>query len=149
MLPLPLLDTASNIHIDGLEKLGSSGFDAVAMMGELIGLTAVVLIFGTPIIIVLSILANRAKRQRMIHDLVLKLAEKGQPIPPELFMDPVVVRQKSDLRSGITLMAIGFGLMGFFYFVGVTEAMGIGFIPLMIGLGYFVAWKIEQGKKEP
>ena len=42
----------------------------------------------------------------------------------------------------------GLGLMGFFWFAGADPAIGIGFIPLMIGVGQLIAWKIEQGRKD-
>lgn len=148
---LSILDAEiATLKMDGLDKLGdaaSSHAGMTALMGEFIGLVAVILIFGTPVIIVLAVLRHRANRQRLINEMVLKLADKGQPIPPELFIEPV--RPKSDLRRGVILVGVGLGLIGFFYFNDDHDGVGIGFIPLMIGLGYLVSWKLEQGKKSP
>lgn len=145
---LPLLDAeTATLKIEGLDKLGEVANSHSAFMGELIGLVAVILIFGTPVIIVLAVLRHRANRQRLVNEMVLKLADKGQPIPPELFMEPQ--KRKSDLRSAFSLIGAGLGLMGFFWFVGGEEGIGIGLIPLMIGLGQLLSWKIEQGRKEP
>ncbi|MCQ8780123.1 DUF6249 domain-containing protein, partial [Escherichia coli] len=83
---------------------------------------------------------------RSINEMVLKLADKGQPIPPELFLDPSSKR-KSDVSSGLSLIGAGVGLMGFFWFAGGEEGIGIGFIPLAIGVGQLIAWKIEQKQK--
>lgn len=144
---LPLLDAeTATLKIEGLDRLGELSNSHSAMMGEFIGLVAVILIFGTPVIIVLAVLRHRANRQRMVNEMVLKLADKGQPIPPELFVEPV--RRKSDLRSGMTLVGVGVGLMGFFYFSGGEEGIGIGLIPLMIGVGQLISWKIEQSRKD-
>jgi len=148
---LSIMDVES-VHIDGLDKLSEFGIShAGGVTGELVGLilgfTAIVLIFGTPIIIVLAVLRHRWRRQRLVNDVVVKLVEKGQPIPPELFIEPI--QPKSDLRRGIILVGVGLGLIGFFFFGhgGDHDGVGIGFIPLMIGLGYLLSWKLEQGRK--
>ena len=142
---LAILDV--DAAVDGLDNLGhmSHTMSAESFMGLLIGLVAVVLIFGTPIIIVLAAFRNRTNKQRMVNELALKLAEKGHPIPPELFVE--AVRQKSDLRRGIIWAAIGMGVFMFGVFDGDSDIMGIGFIPLMIGVGFAVAAWLENKQK--
>lgn len=145
---LPLLDAeTATLKIEGLDKLGDiSSSHGFSFIEALVPLTAVILIFGTPIIIVLAVLRYRANRQRLINEMVLKLADKGQPIPPEVFLEPV--KRKSELRSALSLIGAGLGLMGFFYFVDAHEGIGIGLIPLMIGIGQLVSWAIEQRRKD-
>jgi len=145
---LPLLDAeTATLKIEGLDKLGDvASSHGMSFIESLVPLTAVILIFGTPIIIVIAVLRYRANRQRLINEMVMKLADKGQPIPPEVFLDPV--KRKSDLRSSFSLIGAGLGLMGFFWFVDAHEGMGIGLIPLMIGLGQLASWKIEQSRKD-
>jgi hypothetical protein len=142
---LAILDVDS--AVDGLDSLGhmSHSMSAESFMGLLIGLIAVVLIFGTPIIIVLAAFRNRTNKQRMVNELALKLAEKGHAIPPELFAE--AVREKSDLRRGIIWAAIGMGVVLFGAFDGDSDIMGIGFIPLMIGVGFAVAAWLENKQK--
>jgi hypothetical protein len=145
-----MLETMMSVTIDGIDKFGHLGDamsdDEVPMMGMLIGLVSVLLVFGTPIIIVLAGLRHRTARQKMINELVLRLAEKGQPIPPELFLEPV--RPQTDLRRGIIWAMIGVGIVIFGLFQGSRDLMGIGFIPLMIGIGFFVAAKLELQQKK-
>jgi hypothetical protein len=143
MLAILDVDTA----VDGLDHLGhmSHGMSGEAFMGLLIGLTAVLLIFGTPIIIVLAAFRNRTNKQRLINELALKLAEKGHPIPPELFMEHV--RQKSDLRRGVIWAAVGLGVVMFGAFNDESGLMGIGCIPLMIGVGFAVSAWLENKQK--
>ncbi len=138
MIPLAEVGSAM-ISIDGLDQLsiGDSGF-----MENFIGLTAVILIFGTPVIIVLAILRYYSRRQERRNEVMLRLADKGLPIPPELFIDKQA--PASDLRRGVILIAAGIGLAGFFYLVDAGDAMGIGVIPLAIGIGYLVVWAIEK-----
>ncbi|MCX7071624.1 MAG: DUF6249 domain-containing protein [Gammaproteobacteria bacterium] len=141
-----LLTSAAEFGID-LGQHAGLGDAATPLLDALLPLLAVLMVFGMPIVIVLAVLRYRAQRQKSINDMVLKLADKGQPIPPELFLEPGRKR-KSDVSSGLSLVGAGLGLMGFFWFAGAESAIGIGFIPLMIGVGQLIAWKIEQARKD-
>ncbi|MDB5987013.1 MAG: hypothetical protein JWR16_2066 [Nevskia sp.] len=148
---LPILDVeAAHINLEGLDKLSDAAQStaAFAYIGELIGLVAVILIFGMPIIIVLAVLRHRARRQQATNEMVMKLADKGQPIPPELFLEPSA-KPRSDLRRGIKLITVGLAMMGFFLFQGDHDAMGIGFIPLAIGIGYLLSAHFDKDKPSP
>ncbi|WP_293397744.1 DUF6249 domain-containing protein [Nevskia sp.] len=140
------LVSAAEFGID-LGKHVGDGSSSFTLVEALVPLVAVIMVFGMPIVIVLAVLRYRANRQRSINEMVLKLADKGQPIPPELFMEPTK-KKKSDVSSGLSLVGAGVGLMGFFWFADAAEAVGIGFIPLAIGVGQLIAWKIEQQKKD-
>jgi uncharacterized protein DUF6249 len=107
-------------------------------------------------IVVVNALAQMARNQRL-HRTLAAMIEKGVPIPPELLQptEPVKPR-RSDLRRGLTACGVGLALM---LFLGLQrgELFGIeqkeigslwavGFIPLFVGIGYLIAWKLEQGK---
>jgi hypothetical protein len=150
-LLLPMMDETVNLdHLDNLDRLSdlaSAAHSAPALIGALTGLMAVILILGMPIIIVIAVLMARARRQRRLNDLILKLAEKGQPIPPELFLEPGLPRydrRSPDQRRGIFWCAVGIGLFLFGVFDSDSSLMGIGCIPLMIGIGFLVAAKLES-----
>ena len=107
-------------------------------------------IFGAPVLIVAFIMYFGFSKSRMHHRTIRMLAEKGQPIPPELLAPPIpAVRQRSDLRRGVVLCMVGLGLMLFFGAVNSWEggAWAIGVIPFVIGLGYLLVWKLESGTK--
>jgi hypothetical protein len=144
---LPILDVDS--AVEGLDHMGriSHGMSGETFFGMLIGLTAVVLGLCMPVFIVVAVLRHRLNRQRLIAELAVKLAEKGQPLPPDLFME--APRQKSDLRRGIIWAAIGMGLVAFGGVDDNSSLMGIGFIPLMIGLGFAIAAWLENKQKAP
>jgi hypothetical protein len=117
-------------------------------MGGIIALLVVILVFGTPVIIVIAILVHKARRTQRIHDTVVKLAEKGLPIPPDLFVDRASDDGKSSLHKGVILVAVGIGLTIFFLSIPDSRGpWGVGMIPLLIGIGYLIVWKLE-GKKE-
>ncbi|MBK7471056.1 MAG: hypothetical protein IPI73_10970 [Betaproteobacteria bacterium] len=122
-------------------------FDIDNMSG-LIAILAVILVFGTPIIIVIAILVHKARRTQRIHQTVVALAEKGLPIPPDLFVDRPAADNTSALQKGVVLVAVGAGLTIFFLSTADRQGLwGIGMIPLLIGVGYLIVWKLE-GRKD-
>jgi hypothetical protein len=107
-------------------------------------------IFGAPVVIVAVIMYFGFSKSRMQHRTLRMLAEKGQPIPPALLAPPApALRQRSDMRRGVVLTMVGFGLMIFFGAVNDWEGgvWSIGLIPFLIGVGYLMVWKLEGGKK--
>jgi hypothetical protein len=127
--------------------LGQHVGEGVSFVEALVPIVAIVMVFGMPIAIVLAVLRYRTNRQKAVNEMVMKLADKGQAIPPELFLEQGHKR-RSEVSTGLSLVGAGVGLMGFFWFAGAEEAIGIGFIPLMIGVGQLIAWKIEQQRKD-
>ncbi len=105
----------------------------------------VAIVFGTPVAIVAVVLWFRQRRNRQLHQTLALMIEKGVPIPPEL-LAPEAQRKPSDLRRGILLIATGAGVIGFFL-THEADAWGLGLIPLLIGVGYLVVWKLDQRKQ--
>jgi uncharacterized protein YjeT (DUF2065 family) len=100
----------------------------------------------------------RIKRNRLLHDTVRLMTEKGTPIPPEL-IDAVANDSKqqaktwsptSQLRSGVINIAIGLGLIFLCREMdgGPTWLWAVGMIPFMIGVGFLLIWWIESRKKD-
>lgn len=107
-------------------------------------------IFGAPVLIVAFIMYFGFSKSRMQHRTVRMLAEKGQPIPPELLAPPTpAVKQRSDMRRGIVLVMVGLGAMLTFGAWSGWDggAWALGVIPFVIGLGYLLVWKLEGDKK--
>lgn len=101
--------------------------------------------FGTPVAIVAAIMYFSFSKSRALHKTVRMMVEKGQPVPEALLNPPPVVRQRSDLRRGITLLMVGAGLMVFLGAVNDWDggAWSVGIIPFLIGLGYLLVWKLD------
>jgi hypothetical protein len=113
-----------------------------------VAVVALMVTFGMPIVIVALISWYKMRKQRLIHATVLALAEKGVPIPPELIVPPqklAQIRVNSDLKIGILLLAAGAGVSLFLLELD-AKALSLGAIPMLIGIGYIVAWKIEKPK---
>jgi Domain of unknown function (DUF6249) len=106
------------------------------------------MVFGAPVLIVAAIMFFSYLRSRSLHRTVRDMVEKGQAVPPALFAPPAAIRARSDMRRGVVLVMVGFGIMIFFGAVNDWEggAWAIGIIPFLIGVGHLIVWKLEGPK---
>ncbi len=106
-------------------------------------------VFGAPVLVVAVIMYFSMSKNRALHRTVRMMVEKGQEVPAALLNPPPAVRQRSDMRRGIVLLMVGLGLMLFLAAVNDWEggAWSVGLIPLLIGAGYLLVWKLE-GKRD-
>ena len=107
----------------------------------------VVLIFWVAIAFIVAVTSFFSfQAQASHHRMLEKLAEKGQPIPPELLAGGAREsrRYRSPIQSGIFLMCIGVALAVFFWAMGGGGAIFdgdrmpnwlpvIGIFPFMMG----------------
>ena len=101
--------------------------------------------FGCPVLVFGLLFYFAFSRNRMMHRTIRIMVEKGQPVPEALLNPPPHVRKRSDMRRGVILSMIGIGLTLFFGAVNDWDngAWTLGLIPLLIGLGYLLVWKLE------
>ena len=131
------------------DKAETSGkhHDSADVPEAVIPLVAIVFmtIFGAPVLIVGVIMYFGFSRNRMMHKTVRMMVEKGQPVPAALLNPPPQERKRSDMRRGVVLMMVGIGLVVFLGAVNEWEggSWSIGIIPLLIGVGYLLVWKLE------
>ncbi len=116
--------------------------ESVALFVPLAGIA-----FGTiiPAVIVWLILRFRTERNRLVYDTAVKLADKGQPVPPALFAN--LNPPGSDLRRGAVLVMFGAALSIALAEVGAPWTFGL--IPLFMGVGYLVVWRFEKRESPP
>ena len=134
--------TTSRHHSDS-DDAENAAWMAVPIVGVIFST-----LFGAPVLIVAAIMFFSYLRSRSLHRTVREMVAKGQPVPPTLFAPPPAVRARSDVRRGIVLVMVGFGLMIFFGAVNDWEggAWALGIIPFLIGVGYLLVWKLEGPK---
>jgi hypothetical protein len=126
----------------------SDGDDDGALMAiPIVGIIFSTL-FGAPVLIIAAIMFFSYLRSRSLHRTVREMVEKGQAVPPALFAPPPAVRARSDMRRGVVLVMVGFGIMIFFGAVNDWEggSWAIGIIPFLIGVGHLIVWKLEGPK---
>ena len=120
-------------------------------MEYLVHALAVVLSLGMPIIIVIAGLIYSYRRAQLRHQLLLKLAESGQPIPAELLRSAWESGRtpRSPLRAAIVWAAVGLGLIVFGAMIDQRPILAAGFIPLLVGLGLLLVHWIEGRREAP
>ncbi len=129
-----------------------SDFDESMDIGEmLVAILAIVLIFGTPVIIVALVSFNGYRRRKLLHDNVNRLIEQGRDIPPELFdyFEGTSIGKnglRSSLHRGMMLLAVGLGAFVSLSMLAGVEVGSLGLIPLFMGLAYLITWRLQQSK---
>jgi hypothetical protein len=111
----------------------------------LIPLSAIFFGILAPVLIVWLYLRFRTERNKLIYETAVRLADKGQSVPPELFAN--ISKPISDLRRGIVLVMFGIGLTIGLYEVGTFWTFGL--IPMFMGIGYLIVWQIERSQSRP
>lgn len=88
---------------------------------------------GTVAIVALSL---RFKARKMEHEEIMKAIELGQELPM------VEIKRKynylNDLRIGVFLLAVGFGLVAFMSDTYSSGFERVGYIPVALGIGFIV-----------
>jgi len=132
----------------------------------------VALVFLSPVLAIGLILWYRMRKQRMLNETMLKLAEKGVVPPAEalgalagtpsspmaampsaapLYEQATQIRRRaawSDLRKGVILGGIGLGLASFSMLDDGTPN-SVGLVFLFVGIGYIVLWWFEERQFPP
>jgi hypothetical protein len=134
----------------------------------------VLCIFHVPLLIIVLLVWYKLRKNRLANETMLKLAERGV-VTPAAAMDAVasgnaaaaaasiapasmpayeharLLRRRvvwSDLRKGVILTGIGFGLSAFSMFDDGTPN-SVGLVFLFVGIGYCLLWFLEDRKGEP
>lgn len=104
----------------------------------------------TPVAILLIFLRYRTELTKERYRTLLQLAEKGVELPHDLLVEPHAT--DSDRRRALVLISGGIGVMAMFLALPfelhngqrIASLWGLGLLPLMTGLGYFVSWLLNR-----
>ena len=95
-------------------------------------------------------LANKLQRNKILHETIRLMIEKGQPIPPELLHPTAPPRRRSrvDLYGGLVLVGVGLSL---FILLGSLSGIphgviAVGAVPFLIGVALLVARKLDSNQ---
>ena len=163
-----------NVHGFGTDREYDSFQDFVNDAPWLAGLIflTVLLLFLTPLLIVVLLIWYKIRKTRMQNETMLKLAEKGV-VPPTEAMASIVpsaaasagmprsvaplyeqarqLRRRaawSDLRKGVILISVGLAFT-FYSMLDDGSPNWIGLILLFLGIGYSVLWFFEDRHASP
>lgn len=135
-------------EIDGGEDglvVDMGHFDDTALGGMMVAALAIIVIFGTPMMIVAAVLYAGYRKRRLVHDTINQYLATGKEVPPEIIKHlQAPETPKNYLQKGLVWTGVGLGIILCFIVLGETEGAAIGFIPLFIGLAQLLIWKMEQ-----
>ena len=165
------IDEAGGVRVDGIDgNRQYDSFDAFVAQAPWVaamvfGVTIVV--FLTPILIIALVIWYKMRKNRMLNETMIKLAEKGVVPPAEaleavaggrvsalrdgpstapLYENAKALRKGiawSDLRKGIIAGAVGLGFV-FYSMLDDGSPNFVGLVLLFVGLGYIVLWYFED-----
>jgi len=126
------------------------------------------LVFLVPLVVIILVIWYKMRRTRMMNETMLKLAERGVVPPGDAMQaiadgrpDPALrsgpataplyeqaksLRRRaawSDLRKGVIMGAIGFGMTAYSLLDDGTPN-GLGIVLLFVGIGFVVLWYLEE-----
>jgi hypothetical protein len=142
-----------HVNLPGIYVGGASprdeGDSFTSTVALLIPIIAIVMGCSIPMVIVGLLLYFRHRRNKMLHETLRAMVDKGVPIPPELFQktgDGFMEQGKSDgkhprndLKTGLILTGIGIGIV---LFIGKP-----GWIVLFLGGAFLVIASLDKKDK--
>lgn len=113
-------------------------------MEWLIGIIAILAVFGTPILIVWLVTRNSYRKKQLLMENINRMVSEGRDIPPEL-LDAMDGEGRANTRDrGFTLIAVGAAIFIWLTAAGGLGAGSLGLIPLFIGVARYINWKLDQ-----
>ena len=135
-----LKEIESDIDIDLSSNIG---------LGEtLIGVIAIISIFGSPFIILGLVMFYKHRKRRQRDALISKFIDAGKDIPVEVIQGfSGTDEPKGNFQRGIMLIGIGIGLYLFLGMYLSWNFASIALIPLFIGIARILIWELGGQKK--
>jgi|GEM_PF-3403202 hypothetical protein len=111
----------------------------------LIAALSILLIFGTPIMLVAAVLYAGHRKRRLARDMASEFLANGQPVPPEVWQGLAGdTSARSNLHKGMIMLGAGVGVFVCFWLIGSMKAAYLALIPLFIGIAQLLIWKLEK-----
>lgn len=133
-----------------------------AVIGVFIPIVGTIAVFTFLTVIIVSKHRYRSEERKALYDTAKLAVEKGQPLPPEVIKAMAETPRDrnrgtafGDLRTGAVLVAVGIGVEIFGYLMGFEDndaryaLMGLGAIPLLIGVAFIVMSRFNPNKGQP
>ncbi len=132
---------AGNDKEYGLENVFGSSAGLAIVFGCLVAIAFIL----APVIIVVLIIKYLTRRNRDKAMIAQQAVANGQPIPDEPKLE---MTDEASWRDGVKKLAIGAGLIIFFWSLGAESLAGIGALVACIGLGKMYIAKHSMKKNE-
>jgi Domain of unknown function (DUF6249) len=105
---------------------------------NLAGMLTIMGVFAMFVFIVVVIIYVNHRQNKMLHETLRAMVEKGVPIPPGMFFNPAnefmpfrrIKRVRNDLRAGLFMASIGAGVV---LFIG-----KLGYVFIFLGVAHLI-----------
>ena len=126
-----------------------SSADLPMILGPMVPIFGVIGI----VLVVLIVMHYRHKRAETLQETVRHLADKGQPIPAELFHAPGSAdeprSERATLMTVLSTVGAGLGLIVFSYISGLRILLGIGALVTIVGVAQLIAMWLTRKSSPP
>ena len=121
-------------------------FDFGSLSETILGLGAIIMVFGFPLFVVFIALYFQYKNRKAKYKLVEQALASGQPIPENFMKESI----NSNMQSkGIRNIFTGIGLCIFLWAIAESFALGtIGLLVMFTGFGQLVVYNIDKNKED-
>ena len=110
---------------------------------------SILLIFGTPIMLVAAVLYASHRKRRLARDMASEFLASGQPVPPEVWKGFAGdTSPRSNLHKGMIMLGASAGVFVCFWLIGSMKAAYLALIPLCIGIAQLLIWILEKPRKK-
>jgi len=139
----------NGIDVKGVEPGGQNalGIIARAFADNLEDIAEAAIIFATPVAIVVAVLYFLHRRNKLAHESLCTMIEKGVSVTPELIAslkskgkNDKEVRTVRYLLPGLILVGFGIGVM--------VHAGKPGLSILLMGVAFLIVWLVERKKND-
>jgi hypothetical protein len=137
-----------HVNLPGISYVGGANSrgeadDFTSTFDSLIPITAIVMGCAIPIVIIGLSLYFRHRKNKMLHETLRAMIDKGMTIPPELLdksESALLKGPRNDLRTGLILIGLGAG-------AGIFLNNRAGFVVLLMGAAFLVASFLDKKNK--
>lgn len=139
----------NGIDVKGVEPGGQNalGIIARAFADNLENIAEAAIVFATPVAIVVAVLYFLHRRNKLAHESLCTMIEKGVSVTPELIAglkskgkNDKEVRTVRYLLPGLILVGFGIGVM--------VHAGKPGLSILLMGVAFLIVWLVERKKND-
>jgi hypothetical protein len=143
----PVRIDETGVHVGGSNPVDINvpDFKHSHLSRDVTGIIAILSTFGMPVMIILVVFYFKHRRNKMAHETLRAMIEKGVPMTPELVAEvngqgcriPGERRTRSRLLPALVLTGLGIALL-----MGGHDNRG-GWILMFMGVAFLIVWFVE------
>lgn len=101
-------------------------------------------------IMVIANVVSSSMTKKEVQLTIRQLLDQGQNLTPEILEKLGTFKSQKiiDLRRGLTLVSLGLAcIFAGIIFSEIRTGLAIGVFPLLLGIAFFICWKINQDEE--